>query len=402
MHSWKALKRLCRFFNGLPRLVYVYRQQTVDHVDVYTDTDWAGCPKTRKSTSGGCVLMGHHAIKHWSSTQASVTLSSGEAEFNGVIRGAGQGLGYQALLKDLGVEIPLRVWTDSSAAIGICTRQGLGKLRHLDTHTLWIQQAVRNKRIDLKKVLGEQNPADILTKHSFSREKLMDLVKLYDCEYRDGRAETAPMLRKGASNKMTMADGVDELGLTFGETQTTSGGFARNTFGETHTSPKNTSGETWTRSATVSSVNAALAQEEDEEHPTAKPRMPHTELSTAQLDAAFPSIQAPEDDGLDDLARDEADVTLAAGLRIAEDIAHDMAQHGRTRREGGPARGRPETTPAAAEPACALSCCATRRLALGDFDSSLALLLPRTTTLVHSGASLMTMSPRALRSGCGQ
>ena len=67
--------------------------------------------------------MGRHAIKHWSSTQASVTLSSGEAEFNGVIRGAGQGLGYQALLKDLGVEIPLRVWTDSSAAIGICTRQ---------------------------------------------------------------------------------------------------------------------------------------------------------------------------------------------------------------------------------------------------------------------------------------
>ncbi len=242
--------------------------------------------------------MGRHAIKHWSSTQASVTLSSGEAEFNGVIRGAGQGLGYQALLKDLGVEIPLRVWTDSSAAIGICTRQGLGKLRHLDTHTLWIQQAVRNKRIDLKKVLGEQNPADILTKHSFSREKLMDLVKLYDCEYRDGRAETAPMLRKGASNKMTMADGVDELGLTFGETQTTSVSSARNTFGETQTSPKNTSGETWTRSATVSSVNAALAQEEQEEHPTAKPRMPHTELSTAQLDAAFPSIQAPEDDGL--------------------------------------------------------------------------------------------------------
>ena len=178
-----------------------------------------------------------------------------------------------------------------------------------------------------------------------------------------------------------------------------SGGFARNAFGETQTSPKNTSGETWTRSATVSSVNAALAQEEEEEeeHPTAKPRMPHTELSTAQLDAAFPSIQAPEDDGLDDLVRDEADATLAAGLRIAEDIAHDMAQHGRTRRGG-----RPEATPVTAEPACALSCCATGRLALGDFDSSLASLLPRTTTLVPSGASIMNMSPRALRSGCGQ
>ena len=54
-------------------------------------------------------MVGQHAVKHWSSTQQSVTLSSGEAEFAGVIRGAGQGLGYQALLRDLGVELPLRV-----------------------------------------------------------------------------------------------------------------------------------------------------------------------------------------------------------------------------------------------------------------------------------------------------
>ena len=74
-------------------------------------------------------MLGGHTTKHWSSTQSSVRLSSGEAEFAGVIRAGGQALGYQALLKDLGIELPVRVWTDSSAAIGICTRQGLGKLR---------------------------------------------------------------------------------------------------------------------------------------------------------------------------------------------------------------------------------------------------------------------------------
>ena len=111
-HAWTALKRICRFLCQAPRLVYEYRQQTVEAIDVYTDTDWSGCPKTRKSTSGGCVMVGTHAVKHWSSTQASIALSSGEAEFAGVIRGAGQGLGYQALLRDLGIEMPLRVWTD--------------------------------------------------------------------------------------------------------------------------------------------------------------------------------------------------------------------------------------------------------------------------------------------------
>ena len=204
VQAWGALKRVCRYLCGVPRLVYKYPQQTVEGVDVYTDTDWAGCPKTRNSTSGGCVMFGGHAIKHWSSTQASVALSSGEAEFAGVIRGAGQGLGYQALLKDLGVEALLRVWTDSSAAIGICSRQGLGKLRHLDTHTLWIQQAVRTGRIDLRKVLGEENPADLLTKHSLSRQRLEKLVELHGCGYLGGRAASAPKMRSGESSKSTM------------------------------------------------------------------------------------------------------------------------------------------------------------------------------------------------------
>ena len=144
-------------------------------------------------------------MKHWSSTQASIALSSGEAEFAGVLRGAGQGLGFQSLLKDLGIEVPLRVWTDSSAAIGICSRQGLGKLRHLDIHTLWIQQAVRTGRVDLRKVLGEENPADLLTKHSLSRQRLEDLVNLFGCRYLGGRAASAPQVRKGEASRVTMA-----------------------------------------------------------------------------------------------------------------------------------------------------------------------------------------------------
>ncbi len=87
--SWAAMKRLCRYLVGLPRMVYLYRFQQATGIEVYTDTDWAGCPRTRKSTSGGCVMMGSHLIKSWSSTQSGVALSSGEAEFNGVVRGAG-------------------------------------------------------------------------------------------------------------------------------------------------------------------------------------------------------------------------------------------------------------------------------------------------------------------------
>ena len=104
---------------------------------------------------------------------------------------AGQALGYQSMLKDLGIDLPIRLWTDSSAAIGICSRQGLGKLRHLDTHTLWIQQAVRSNRVDLKKVRGDVNPADVFTKHSLTRDKLRQLVGLFSCEFKEGRLRCA-------------------------------------------------------------------------------------------------------------------------------------------------------------------------------------------------------------------
>ncbi len=293
-HAWEALKRVCRYLCRAPRLVYEYRQQSVSAVDVYTDTDWAGCPKTRKSTSGGCVMLGHHACKHWSSTQQSISLSSGEAEFAGVIRGAGQGLGFQALLRDLGLEIPLRVWTDSSAAIGICSRQGLGKLRHLDTHTLWIQQAVRSKRVDLRKVPGEQNPADLLTKHSISRQRLEDLVSLYGCRYLGGRAESAPQVRKGETNRTTMADAGGSL------------------------------------------VAAAEDKEEEEAEAETSALMPHRDLNDEALDAQYPPLVAPEDEALDDLQDDGEDATLQHGLRVAREIQRQTEAQGRRRRpEGG-------------------------------------------------------------------
>ena len=93
------------------------------------------------------------------------------------------------------MHLPVRAWTDSSAALGIATRSGLGKLRHLETHTLWLQEKVRTNAIAVKKVRGEVNPADIFTKHLPTREKVHQLLGLFGCEYREGRPAAAPLLR---------------------------------------------------------------------------------------------------------------------------------------------------------------------------------------------------------------
>ena len=170
-------------------------------IDVYTDTDWAGCVKTRKSTSGGGLVLGSHLIKSWSSTQSAIALSSGEAEYYGAVRAGGIGLGYQSLIGDLGIKLPIRVWTDSTATIGICGRDGLGKLRHIDTQCLWLQRQVRTGGLEIRKVKGTENPADLFTKHLSSAKTVESLLALFGCEYRDGRPTNAPSLRPGAGTE---------------------------------------------------------------------------------------------------------------------------------------------------------------------------------------------------------
>ena len=124
-------------------------------------------------------MIGRHVIRTWSSTQPFVTLSSGEAEFYGLVKAAGAGLGHQSIMSDFGLRMPVRVWTDSSAALGIAGRSGLGKLRHLETHTLWVQEKVRTGAIQVRRVRGEVNPADLFTKHLPSSIKIWQLVKLF-------------------------------------------------------------------------------------------------------------------------------------------------------------------------------------------------------------------------------
>ena len=163
--DWEKLTRIAQYLLGKPRMVINFPcEGTSDEITVSTDTDWAGCRRTRRSTTGGCVEYGGALIKSWSTTQATIALSSGEAELYGIVKGSAEGLGMQSLLRDLGVDVNLRVKADASAALGVVNRVGLGKLRHLHTNWLWVQEKAMKKEIQYHKTPGSENTSDILTK----------------------------------------------------------------------------------------------------------------------------------------------------------------------------------------------------------------------------------------------
>ena len=72
-----------------------------------------------------------------------IALSTGESELGAVVKGATEGLGMQSLLRDFGFEAAVHLLSDATAAIGIVRRLGLGRVRHLATADLWIQQRLR-------------------------------------------------------------------------------------------------------------------------------------------------------------------------------------------------------------------------------------------------------------------
>ena len=74
--NMQALKRLVRFLKGSPRCLVVYnRQPEQPFVDVFSDSDWAGCTKTRRSTSSSYVMLGGHLLVSSATTQNVVATS---------------------------------------------------------------------------------------------------------------------------------------------------------------------------------------------------------------------------------------------------------------------------------------------------------------------------------------
>ena len=109
-------------------------------------------------------------MKSWSRSQGFVALSSGEAEYYAMVTGAAEAIGLQSLARDLGCEMTIKLWVDSSAARSMASRVGAGKVRHMDVKYFWLQERVRNRDVTVKKVLGKNNPADVLTKPKTIKE----------------------------------------------------------------------------------------------------------------------------------------------------------------------------------------------------------------------------------------
>ena len=119
-------------------------------------------------------------------TQPTIALSSGEAELAAVVAGVAEGLGMLSVLADFGItSTRLMLRSDATAASGITQREGLGKVRHLATADLWVQQRLRRQEFRISNLGTKGLERDAVQRHLRS----LGLARL------DGRSAAAPLLK---------------------------------------------------------------------------------------------------------------------------------------------------------------------------------------------------------------
>ena len=190
LKAWTELRHLVQYLLGCTEygLMMHYRSD-FDGSDfllkTFTDSDWASNKGTRKSVSACCLMMNNCLLSSGSRNQGLIALSSAEAETYAATSGACDALFLSRCLEYLlEVTIGIKLLIDNSACRYILSRAGCGRVRHLSTRILWMQQRVERKELMVGPVASTENVSDIGTKRlAVSTMKyLMYKLGVYDSE----------------------------------------------------------------------------------------------------------------------------------------------------------------------------------------------------------------------------
>ncbi|XP_061886352.1 uncharacterized protein LOC133636375 [Entelurus aequoreus] len=161
-----AVKRILRYLKGTVNFALKYEQSDSGALIGFSDADWAGDQDDRRSTTGNVFLLSGGAVSWLSKKQATVALSTAEAEYIALSQAAQEGIWLKRLLSDLGVKtMSTVILEDNQGAIAIAKNPvNHSRTKHIDFRYHYIRECVQNGQIELQYCPTNDMKADIFTK----------------------------------------------------------------------------------------------------------------------------------------------------------------------------------------------------------------------------------------------
>jgi hypothetical protein len=175
----KAVKRILCYLKGRPNLGLWYPYEDDFSLIAFSDSDYGGCNADKKSTTGGCQFLGSRLVSWQCKKQATVSVSSAEAEYIAAASCCSQVLWIQHQLRDYGlilINTPIHI--DNSAAVCIIRNPVQHtKTKHIDIRFHFIRDCYEKHLINLIQIETLKQNADILTK-AFPKSRFEELIKM--------------------------------------------------------------------------------------------------------------------------------------------------------------------------------------------------------------------------------
>ena len=169
LDHWKAAKKVLRYLQGSKDHMLTYKRY--DHLEVigYTDSDFAGCMDTRKSTFGYVYLLAGGAISWKSAKQTILVASTMEAEFVACFEATIQANWLWNFISGLGIvdsiAKPLKIYCDNSAAVFFSKNDKYSKgAKHMELKYFVVKEEVQKHRVSIEHISIDLMIVDPLTK----------------------------------------------------------------------------------------------------------------------------------------------------------------------------------------------------------------------------------------------
>jgi hypothetical protein len=178
---WIAAKHVLRYIHGTINYGLRYIASSNIHLHGFTDSNWAGSAKDKKSTSGMCFNLGSAMISCGSRKQKSVALSTAEAEYMAACEACTEAIWLRKLISDLFDQIPKStiIYCDNQSCIRLSKQPVFPeRSKHIEIKYYFIQDKVQEGEVKLKYIPTDEQTVDILTKplsrikFAYFREKM--------------------------------------------------------------------------------------------------------------------------------------------------------------------------------------------------------------------------------------